>query len=109
MIRGLKCKLREKHYNLTFGKQALLSTEHAVLTIFVSALKPSKTFKVTNRGTQLGDVLSTSQVANNFIGTGLWGVDAIETSRRIPPTSAILSRSHIVVVNYACALASNFR
>lgn len=25
----------------------------------------------THRGTQFGDVLSTSQVANNFIGTGL--------------------------------------
>ena len=94
---------------MTFGKQ--LSTEHTVLTIFASALKPPPPIrlKLTHRGTQLGDVLSTSQVANNFIGTGLWGADAIETSRRIPPTSAILSRSRIVLVNYACALAGNFR
>lgn len=47
--------------------------------------------ELTYRGTQLGDVLSTSQVANNFIGTGLWGVEAVETSRRIPPVSAMLS------------------
>lgn len=44
----------------------------------------------THRGTQFGDVLSTSQVANNFIGTGLWGVQEAETSRRIPE-SAMLS------------------
>ena len=43
------------------------------------------------RGTQFGDVLSTSQVANNFIGTGRWGVEEAETSRRIPPESAMLS------------------
>lgn len=52
----------------------------------------------TYRGTQFGDVLSTSQVANNFIGTGRWGVQAAETSRRIPPESAMLSWSHIVLV-----------
>ena len=51
-------------------------------------------FKSTHRGTQFGDVLSTSQVANNFMGTGLWGVEPVETSRRVPPVSAILSRSH---------------
>lgn len=45
----------------------------------------------TYRGTQFGEVLSTSQVANNFIGTGRWGVEAAETSRRIPPESAMLS------------------
>lgn len=44
----------------------------------------------THRGTQFGDVLSTSQVANNFIGTGLWGVQEAEISRRIPE-SAMLS------------------
>jgi len=46
---------------------------------------------VQSRGTQFGEVLSTSQVANNFIGTGRWGVEAAETSRRIPPESAMLS------------------
>lgn len=45
----------------------------------------------TYRGTQFGEVLSTSQVANNFIGTGRWGVETAETSRRIPPESAMLS------------------
>ena len=51
-------------------------------------------FTSTHRGTQFGDVLSTSQVANNFMGTGLWGVEPVETSRRVPPVSAMLSRSH---------------
>lgn len=50
-----------------------------------------KVLRRTNLGTQFGDVLSTSQVANNFIGNGLWGEEAEETSRRIPPESAMLS------------------
>ena len=48
-------------------------------------------WRQTHRGTQFGEVLSTSQVANNFIENGFWGVEDAETSRRTA-ASAMLSR-----------------
>lgn len=68
----------------------------------------SEKWKHAYRGTQFGEVRSTSHVANNFIGTGLTGKETADTSPRLfPPDSAMFAV--LVLIDCACVWASCFR